>query len=170
MLECISCFSAATPFAKIISRVRELEIGSARLSRSRILFVGNQLSYSNRLAVTFSFFSSNFCIVTLGSESTTIVHASLWRSVPSRQKEHTGTFLLSGKYFLCVCCSLAETGSFYICDPVCFCLALSNSARFMPSGTMTFNANVRAIPFSRPNVPKSTHFFLYLLKVAIFSF
>ena len=35
-------------------------------------------------------------------------------------------------------------------------------------GTMTFNANVRAIPFSRPNVPKSIHFFLYMLKLAIF--
>ena len=81
--------------------------------------------------------------------------------VGSFQKEQTGTFLLSGKYFLYVCCSLAKTVSFYICDLVWFCLVLSNSAR-LPSGTMAFRANVRAIPFFRPNVPKSTHFFLYM--------
>ena len=28
----------------------------------------------------------------------------------------------------------------FICDPGWFCLVLSNSTRFMPSGTMTFNA------------------------------
>ena len=85
-------------------------------------------------------------------------------------EEHTGTFLLSVKYFLYVCCSLAKTVSFYICDPVWFCLVLSNSARLMPSGTMGFNANVQAIPFFRPDVPKSTPFFLYMLKLTIFSF
>ena len=95
----------------------------------------------------------------VGLKSTTILHASL--EVRSIQKEYTGTFLLSEKYFQYVCCSLAETVSFYICDPVWFCLVLLNSARFMPSGTMTFNANVRAIPFSHANVPKSTHFCLY---------
>ena len=89
-----------------------------------------------------------------GSESTTIVHASLWRSAPSK-KNILKPLLQPGKYFLYIFCSLAKTVSFYICDPVWLCLVLSNSARFMPSGTMTFNANVREIPFSRPNVPKS---------------
>ena len=45
-------------------------------------------------------------------------------------EEHTGTFLLSGKYFLYVCCSLAKTVSFYICDPVWFCLVLFGSVEF----------------------------------------
>ena len=85
-------------------------------------------------------------------------------------EEHTGTFLLSGKYFLYVCCSLAKAVSFYICYPAWFCLVLSNSARFMPSGTMGFNANVQAIPFFRPDVPKSNHFLLYMLKLYNFLF
>ena len=46
-------------------------------------------------------------------------------------------------------------------------MVLSNSAIFVPSGTMAFNANVRAIQFFRPNVPKSTHsVFFYMLKLA----
>ena len=74
--------------------------------------------------------------------------------------------LFAGKYFLYACCPLAKTVSLYIRDLIWFCLVLSSSAR-LPSGTMAFSANVRAIPFFRPNVPKSTEArnFLFLTTV-----
>ena len=64
-----------------------------------------------------------------GLESKTIVHASLETTsvVDSFQKEHTGTVLLSGKYFLYIFCFFGG-GSFLLNMPSC--LVLFGSVEF----------------------------------------
>ena len=61
--------------------------------------------------------------------------------------------------------SLAETVSFKCVILFWFCQILQDLRQ-----VAKWLLNVREIPFSRPNIPKSTHPFLYMLKVAIFPF
>jgi len=159
------------PFAKLFSLARELENGSARLSGSRILYVGNKLRYSNRLAVTFFiFFWWLFhCYVKWQNLWATdqphdrirqLVHASLKSLLTSLagsfHPEHTWTFLVSGEYFEYVRC----------------CFGWDSFVFDLRSRFVLFKqwlSNIRAIPFSRPNFPKSTYFFLCIFKLALFS-
>ena len=111
-------------------------------SRSRIIFAWNQLSCSNGFAVASFFFLT----------------------VPSK-KEHTRTFFLSRKYFVYVCSFIGQ-GSLLL--NMWSSLVLCGSIRFMPIGTVAFKCPSNSA-FSRPNFPKSTHFFLYMLKLVILS-
>lgn len=104
-------------------------------------------------------------------ESTIIVHASLKPTdvASTFQKVHTETFLLSRKYFEYICCFFQRDSFLFNTHCMWFSFVLSNSIRFMPSGTMIFKCFSSSILSSKS--PKSTHLFLYMLiKLANFYF
>ena len=98
-----------------------------------------------------------------GSASTAIVHAPPWRSVPSKRNILDPFCCLESTSCVFVALWPRRFRFIYVIQ-LGFVLVRQDICQV---AQWLSNTNVRLIPFSRPNVPKSTHFFLYMSKLAL---